>query len=89
MKATAYTVGNPDSYEEYLDTEETMKGVGGVVFITKEEAEASVADGFLPFDWYERVIPGKVYGLVCDVETDVETWEHGLRLNKAALLVRV
>ncbi len=92
-KATAYTLGNPDRYEPYMDEdfdEPPMKAPGGVVYRTRKEAEAMVADGFLPKEWFDgKKIPGRVYGLLCDPEKDTETCDYGLCLLDYAELVRV
>ena len=97
MKPTAYTVGNPDVYEDFIDEhkEDAKKATGGVVFLTREEAEEVVADGFLPSRWFNgRTIPGRVYGLLIpDIPSYVKINEQsdGLwyELTKSATLVKL
>ncbi len=91
MEPDAYTVGNPESYEPYMDEyPEPMKGVGGVVFLTREEAEETAKGGFLPKEWFDgKILPGRVYGLVCDPSQDAEETEDGLSLVRPVRLVRV
>jgi hypothetical protein len=91
MEPTAYTVGNPEAYEPYIDEEhKPMKQIGGVVFKAREEAEALVADGFLPTEWFDgKFLPGRVYGLICDYDNDVKHNGHYFALTKPARLVRV
>lgn len=51
---SAYTVGATKGYETYLDTDsDAGKGVGGIAFRTREEAQAvlDAEDGFLPRAW--------------------------------------
>jgi hypothetical protein len=91
MQPKAYTVGNPEAYEPYLDEEpDPRKAKGGIVFLAREEAEEVVKGGFLPSEWFDGlVLPGRVYGLVCDPLIDVEEGEHGLMLKRPVPVIRV
>jgi hypothetical protein len=91
MEAIAYTVGNPEVYEPYMAEEPNpMKAKGGIVFLTREEAEEVVKDGFLPSEWFDGLqLPGRVYGLVGDPEIDFEESKDGLSLTRPARLVKV
>ena len=84
----AYTVGNPDSYEPFLDKDPcATKAVGGIVFLTREAAEETVKNGFLPTEWFgELKLPGRVYGLV---DAEFEESVDGFSLTSPAKLVRV
>ena len=91
MQATAYTVGNPEVYEPHMDEEPNpRKAKGGVVFLTRKEAEETVKNGFLPTEWFDGVqLPGRVYGLVCDTSCDIEKSKYGFSLVRPAKLIRV
>lgn len=66
-KVIAYTLGNPEVYDQALVDRPVHKIPGGVAYKTLEEARA-VLDakpaGFLPPEWFKgRWIPGAVYEL--------------------------
>jgi len=91
MKPDAYTVGNPVAYEQYFDEDPNpRKAIGGIVYLTREEAEDVVKDGILPPEWFDgKILPGKVYGLLCDPDSDVQDFDGELCLTVPADLVRV
>lgn len=92
MFPDAYTVGNSDVYEDYLDeTLKPMKQSGGIVFQSLEEALLCIASGYLPAEWFPNgeILPGKVYGLLCDPTNDVawsEEYKQHYLLNPAELV---
>ena len=87
----AYTVGNPETYEDAIDDPKGCeKCPGGAVFETLRdatnaigifEAEALDGRGFLPPEWFpgRDPIPGKVYvvELPTGFEEDSEPCNYG------------
>lgn len=81
--ATAYTLGNPETYEPALDRGPVYKSVGGVVYRSSEEAQEvlDAHEGYLPPDWFDGLrIPGRVYLLELPGPVEDLTEERGHRL---------
>lgn len=61
-----YTIGKKVLYESYFESQEhPMKGVGGSVWKTEEEAQVHCSSGY------------KVYGVFANWETDTKPSENG------------
>ncbi|MBD3260650.1 MAG: hypothetical protein GF334_03065 [Candidatus Altiarchaeales archaeon] len=91
-KTLLYTLGNPEVYEKVISEGGAEKRVGGCVFMTLEDALEllDIWDYRLPPYMVDgQDLPGRVYGIVCNPETDVEKTEEGFRLLSPAPLGRV
>lgn len=88
----AFTLGNPEVYEQSLAEGEVFKAPGGVVYATHEEAQhvIDVFDGHLPPAWFDgKMLPGCVYelalpGPLCEV---AERRKYGMALRVQARIV--
>lgn len=99
IKANAFTLGNPDSYEALFKRTThagpPMKAAQGVVYENRADAQAVLdADpaGFIPPKWVNgRQVPGKIYGVMLPKSFDVcaEKCSYGFRLIMAVPLVRL
>lgn len=90
---TAYTVGNPESYDPAIEAGPVSKAPKGVVFARLAEAESVLKNGRLPVAWSLGHLPGAVYeleldGPLEDVSVEDRTYLGGRRLIREQKIVR-